>query len=127
MHRFIPWVFAGLTIVVVLVLLGLLFVFDKPITTRWDRVYHDMHQIQQALLQYKLKHAAFPEGLDKLSPEYFPNGVPRDAYTKEAYLYTTDGRSFSLISYGKDVAPGGEQPPDRDIVYTEAGCLTPFR
>lgn len=85
-----------------------------------------MHQIQQALLRYKLKHHSFPASLDHLTADYFPNGVPKDEYTKESFLYITDGRSFSLISYGKDEAPGGENPPERDVVYTEAGCLTPY-
>jgi len=93
---------------------------------RWQGAYHDLGQVQQALLQFKMQHAVFPDGLDALETDYFPNGVPTNPYTKEAYVYITNGRSFSLIFYGKSDAPGGEDPPERNIVYTEAGCQTPY-
>lgn len=86
-----------------------------------------MQQVQQALLQYKLQHATYPESLDELKVDYFPNGVPKDQFTKDNYIYITDGRAFALVCYGKDGAPGGEHPSERDIMYTEQGSLTPYR
>lgn len=114
---------------VVLGVLTFLFVFDNTggHNTKWSRTYTEMGEIQKALNQYALEHDGYPESLEALREDYFPNSVPEDRFTKQPYHYVTNGQSFALISYGHNEAPGELESNDRDIVYTEHGCLTDWQ
>jgi hypothetical protein len=109
-----------------LLLAGALLFTEKTCThTRHDDAYSEMGEITKALNQYSLQHdGQYPEALESLEDNHFPNGVPSDPFTKEPYVYVTDGRGFSLVCYGKDGKSGGRETIDQDIVYSEAGCLT---
>lgn len=104
------------------------FVLDKPGSNgglhRWEGAKVGMGEIQKALITHWLDKGRYPESLDELVEESFPNGVPKNPYTKEPYDYFTTGERFVLICYGRDDQPGGEAPPDRDIVFIESGCLS---
>lgn len=125
---------SGFTLVelmVVIVILGIIgtmafvFVLDKPDKAKWTKAQTEMGEIQKALTQYALEHDnEYPDSLDVLTKGYFPNGLPKDPFTKADYLYEPLDRGFELTCLGKDNAEGGLEVPDKDIVFTESGMVT---
>lgn len=88
---------------------------------------HAATQAVIAMVQYRAAHAAWPERLDDLSPEYLRQ-VPVDAYTGMYLKYgLTEAGVPRLYSVGRDmqddggstepVESGGGRPQTRDIVY----------
>lgn len=120
----------GVLAVLALGFLTFVFVLDKPGSDgleRWRRTHTEMGEIRKALILYAIEHEHFPESLELLREDFFPNGVPEGRFTKRPYIYATGEQGFVLISYGHNEAPGGPEPNDRDIVYTEHGCLTDWQ
>lgn len=98
------------------------FVFDKPINTKWDRARSDMAEITKALNRYALDHAgAYPPDLAVLSTTYSPSGIHKDPFSKGDYEYKRTPTGFTLTCLGKDLAIGGADVPDRDIIFDETG------
>jgi hypothetical protein len=104
------------------------FVLDKPGSDgarhKWGKAEAEMGEIQKALNSHWLEAKEYPDSLDTLTKEYFKNGVPKNPYTKEHYDFVSKGDRFFLVCYGRDEKPGGAEPPDADIVYSEQGRLT---
>jgi len=121
--------FTLIELMVVIVILGIIgtmafvFLLDEPDKARWERARTEMGQIQSALNQYRLQHQQYPDTLDAIADRFPNNRVPRDPFSKDEYIYERTERGFRLMSYGADMAEGGEEVPDRDIIYTERGLV----
>lgn len=120
--------FTLVELMVVIVILGIIgtmafvFVLDKPDDARWDAARNDMSQIHSAISQYNLANGGeYPESLEQLKEKYFPNGVPKDPFSKDDYIYEITDSGFELICLGKDQAEGGTDKPNKDIRFNEAG------
>lgn len=123
--------FTLVELMVVIVILGIIgtmafvFVLDKPDDARWEKARSDMSQIQQAVAQYNLENeGSYPESLEELREKYFPNGVPKDPFTKDEFIYETTEEGFLLTCLGKDQAEGGTEKPNKDIYFNQAGEIT---
>ncbi len=124
--------FTLIELMVVIVILGIIgtmgFVFlsDTPDNARWDTAKTQMLEIKKALDMHKLnKGGEYPETLDELSGQgnAFPNGVPKDPWTKADFEYILTETGFELICLGKDQAEGGEDRPNKDIIVNEGGLV----
>jgi len=78
-----------------------------------------MNSIAQALKMYKIENSAYPttsEGLSVLAKKnYFEdNKEPKDSWGN-SFIYTSDGKSFEIISFGPDKKEGGGD----DIYYSK--------
>jgi hypothetical protein len=102
------------------------FVLDKPDETRWTTAQTEMAEITKALNKYSLDHAgAYPPSLAPLTTTYFPNGVPKDPFSKGDYHYERTSSDFTLVCLGKDLKPGGAEVPERDVIFDETGQIAP--
>ena len=120
-----------LVVVVLAVILGLgigYFIQRKVVRdyhdhTNWVQARAQMDLIHQALMQYWLDHdRVYPSALNELeNPGYFGSGLPKDPFTKNDYQYELTETGFRLTCLGKDQAPGGDDEPDRDIIFDETG------
>lgn len=124
--------FTLVELMVVIVILGIIatmgfvFLMDKPDDAKWDTAHSTMAEIQKALNMYKLNEGTgdYPDSLDSLnSQKYFPNGVPKDPFTKADFQYERTETGFRLLCLGKDQAEGGEAKPNKDIIFNEAGLV----
>lgn len=80
-----------------------------------------MGEIQKALLRYALDHKGrYPAVLGDLVPT-FGGPLPQDPFTKLDYVYVRAGEGFRLECMGMDGRPGGNEPPNRDIIFDEKG------
>jgi general secretion pathway protein G len=123
--------FTLVELMVVIVILGIIgtmafvFVLDKPDKAKWTKAQTEMGEIQKALNQYALEHDnEYPDSLDVLTESYFKSGVPKDPFSKDDYGYAKTDGGFELICLGKDLADGGAEVPDKDIVFTESGMMS---
>jgi general secretion pathway protein G len=121
--------FTLVELMVVIVILGIIgtmgfvFLMDKPDDAKWDTAKTQLVEIQKALDLFKLDNGEYPEALDELEGKYFKNGVPKDPWTKDNFLYEPTEDGFRLTCLGKDKAEGGDAKPNKDIVCTEGGIL----
>lgn len=120
--------FTLIEIIVVVFILGLLAALVAPqILSRaeWARVQAaktQIEQLEQAIKVFKLDNGRLPTGAEGLLalvppppadlPNYDPDGyldggTPKDPW-KRPFVYETDGRRFTIVSYGSDGTPGGE-------------------
>ena len=120
--------FTLVELMVVIVILGIIgtmafvFVLDKPDDARWEAAKSDMSQIHSAISQYNLANGGdYPESLEDLREDYFPNGLPKDPFSKDDFIYETFDGGYTLTCLGKDQAEGGTEKPEKDIVFNEAG------
>ncbi|MCB9931910.1 MAG: prepilin-type N-terminal cleavage/methylation domain-containing protein [Planctomycetes bacterium] len=125
--------FTLVELMVVIVILGIIgtmafvFVLDKPDKAKWTKAQTEMGEIQKALNTYALENdSTYPESLSEIEGEGkpFPNGTPKDPFSKDDYIYEVTDSGFTLTCLGKDLAEGGAEVPDKDIVFTEAGQMT---
>jgi len=97
---------------------------DHPYKAKWTKAQTEMGEIQKALLEYSKNHAGrYPARLEALERDYFTSGVPRDPFTNESYDYELTATGFRLTCLGKGQAVGGDELPDNDIVYDQAGLV----
>ncbi len=99
-------------------------IFDKLQEGRQESAKIQIQKLGGMLKEYQLKCGLYPtenQGLDALISKptdgknckrYPPGGfldgkVPADPWDNE-FMYTSDGRSYQLISYGSDGIEGGE-------------------
>jgi hypothetical protein len=66
----------------------------------------------------------YPSTLADVGP-YFGIAVPIDPFSKTSYIYKRTAGGFTLTCLGKDLAPGGTEFPDRDIIFDERGRVAP--
>lgn len=124
--------FTLVELMVVIVILGIIgtmafvFVLDKPDKAKWTKAQTEMGEIVKAVNTYQLEHdGEFPEDLSALEGEgnAFPNGTPKDPFSKEPYIYDVLDNDFELICLGKDLADGGAEIPDKDIRFSSSGLI----
>ena len=70
----------------------------------------EIQAMKSAITAYMLKNnRKLPNTLDEIAPFMDPPKVPKDPWGN-AYVYTKEGtRSFKIVSYGADGAPGGDE------------------
>lgn len=121
--------FTLIEILVVMAIIGMLAVMVAPNIFRQqsgaqrDAALTQISSLETALDAYRLDVGQYPDSLDGLiendsdraawNGPYLRRALPQDPWGND-YVYDSDGRSFSLISYGPDGERGGEGD-DADI------------
>jgi general secretion pathway protein G len=122
--------FTMIELMVVVAIIGMLAVIVAPAVMknlgRGQRTTAtaQMANLATALDTYRLDMSAYPEALEGLVENDTGRGTWAGPYIKEipldpwgnAYVYTPEGPSFTLLSYGADGAPGGEGD-DADLTH----------
>ena len=121
--------FTLIEILVVMAIIGMLAVMVAPNIFRQqagaqrDAALTQISSLETALDAYRLDVGQYPESLEGLvendsdraawNGPYLRRDLPQDPWGND-YIYDSDGRSFTLISYGPDGEQGGEGD-DADI------------
>lgn len=121
--------FTIIELLIVMAILGMLAVmvapnlFNKADGARHDAALSQISAIGSALATHRLDVGQYPDELIGLMENttgrstwdgpYLNKEVPRDPWSNE-YQYTSNGSSYTLISYGADGRAGGEDN-DADI------------
>lgn len=121
--------FTLIEILVVMAIIGMLAVMVAPNLFRQqagamrDAALSQISSLETALDSYRLDMNRYPDSLAELMENesgsaswngpYLRREVPMDPWGNE-YEYQSNGRSFTLLSYGADGARGGEGD-DADI------------
>ena len=127
-----PTTAAGFTLIeilVVMAIIGMLAVmvapniFNQQAGARRDAALAQISALEAALDTYRLDVGQYPDSLEGLvendsgraawNGPYLRREVPLDPWGNE-YVYDSDGRGFTLVSYGPDGERGGEGD-DADI------------
>ena len=125
--------FTLIELLIVMIILGLLAslvapkMFGKVDTAKIDTAKIQMENFSTALDTFRLDMDDYPLALIELVSSdqegwdgpYLPKKVPLDPW-KQEYFYkrSDDGRSYTLLSFGKDGKKGGEGI-NQDVVYQE--------
>lgn len=128
----IPRTAAGFTLIeilVVMAIIGMLAVmvapniFNQQAGAQRDAALSQISALEAALDTYRLDVGQYPDSLEGLvendsgraawNGPYLRREVPLDPWGNE-YVYDSDGRGFTLVSYGPDGERGGEGD-DADI------------
>jgi general secretion pathway protein G len=115
--------FTIIELLIVMAILGMLAVmvapnlFNQADSARRDAVLSQISSLGSALDAYRLDMGQYPETLDGLmrnnsgraswNGPYLRGEVPKDPWGND-YVYSTDGRTFALTSYGADGREGGD-------------------
>ncbi|MDO8906994.1 MAG: type II secretion system major pseudopilin GspG [Pseudohongiella sp.] len=115
--------FTIIELLIVMAILGMLAVmvapnlFNQADSARRDAVLTQISSLSSALDAYRLDMGQYPSQLEDLmrnssgraswNGPYLRGAVPNDPWGN-AYVYQSDGRSFTLMSYGADGRQGGE-------------------
>lgn len=121
--------FTIIELLIVMAILGMLAVmvapnlFNQADSARRDAVLTQISALSSALDAYRLDMGQYPDELEALTRNdsgraswngpYLRGDVPNDPWGN-AYVYESDGRTFSILSYGADGRAGGEDN-DADI------------
>ncbi len=121
--------FTLIEILVVMAIIGMLAVmvapniFNQQSGARRDAALSQISALEAALDTYRLDVGQYPDSLEGLvendsgraawNGPYLRREVPLDPWGNE-YVYDSDGRGFTLVSYGPDGERGGEGD-DADI------------
>ncbi len=121
--------FTLIEILVVMAIIAMLAVMVAPNLFRQqagamrDVALSEISTLEAALDIYRLDVGEYPDTLDGLiendtdraswNGPYLRRGVPTDPWDNE-YVYESNGREFTLTSYGADGMSGGEED-DADI------------
>lgn len=121
--------FTLIEIMVVVLIIGLLATLVAPNVLRalfqgqQTRVKSDIREIEAALTMYNFEKHKFPDSLEELTQEdenghafLTAKSVPKDPWGNQ-YFYDpprSGGSDYTLGSYGRDGAPGGDGE-DKDI------------
>ena len=127
-----PTTAAGFTLIeilVVMAIIGMLAVmvapsiFNQQAGAQRDAALSQISALEAALDTYRLDVGQYPDSLEGLvendsgraawNGPYLRREVPLDPWGNE-YVYYSDGRGFTLVSYGPDGERGGEGD-DADI------------
>lgn len=123
---------AGFTLIEILVVMGIIAMlavmvapnlFNQRAGAMRDVALSEISTLEAALDIYRLDVGEYPDTLEGLiendtdraswNGPYLRREVPLDPWQNE-YVYESDGRAFTLISYGADGTSGGEDD-DADI------------
>lgn len=121
--------FTLIEILVVMAIIGMLAVmvapniFNQQAGAQRDAALSQISSLEAALDTYRLDVGEYPDSLEGLiendsgraawNGPYLRREVPMDPWGN-AYIYESEGRSFTLVSYGPDGERGGEGD-DADI------------
>jgi general secretion pathway protein G len=121
--------FTLIEILVVMAIIAMLAVmvapnlFNQQAGAMRDVALSEISTLEAALDIYRLDVGEYPDSLDGLMENdsdraswngpYLRRAVPRDPWDNE-YVYESNGRDFTLVSYGADGVSGGEED-DADI------------
>jgi general secretion pathway protein G len=121
--------FTLIEILVVMAIIGMLAVivapniFNQQAGAQIDAALSQISSLEAALDTYRLDVGEYPDSLEGLRENisgravwngpYLRRGVPLDPWGNE-YVYGSNGREFTLSSYGPDGEQGGEGD-DADI------------
>ena len=127
-----PTTAAGFTLIeilVVMAIIGMLAVmvapriFNQQAGAQRDAALSQISALEAALDTYRLEVGQYPDSLEGLvendsgraawNGPYLRREVPLDPWGND-YVYDSDGRGFTLVSYGPDGERGGEGD-DADI------------
>ena len=133
-----PKTAAGFTLIeilVVMAIIGMLAVmvapniFNQQAGAQRDAALSQISALEAALDTYRLDVGQYPDSLEGLvendsgraawNGPYLRRAVPMDPWGNE-YVYDSDGRGFTLVSYGPDGERGGEGD-DADIGVQRVG------
>ena len=133
-----PKTAAGFTLIeilVVMAIIGMLAVmvapniFNQQAGAQRDAALSQISALEAALDTYRLDVGQYPDSLEGLvendsgraawNGPYLRRAVPMDPWGNE-YVYDSDGRGFTLVSYGPDGERGGEGD-DADIGVHRVG------
>ena len=131
-RTYTPTTAAGFTLIeilVVMAIIGMLAVmvapniFNQQAGAQRDAALSQISALEAALDTYRLDVGQYPDSLEGLvendsgraawNGPYLRREVPLDPWGNE-YVYDSDGRGFTLVSYGPDGERGGEGD-DADI------------
>ncbi len=123
---------AGFTLIEILVVMAIIAmlavmvapnIFNQQAGAQRDAALSQISSLQAALDMYRLDVGEYPDDLEGLvendtgraswNGPYLRGDLPLDPWNN-AYLYDSNGREFTLISYGPDGEQGGEDD-DADI------------
>ncbi len=121
--------FTIIELLIVMAILGMLAVmvapnlFSKADSARRDAALSQISGIGSALAAHRLDVGQYPDSLEGLMTNttgrstwdgpYIRSAVPKDPWGND-YNYTSTGSQYTLMSYGADGSPGGEDN-DADI------------
>ena len=121
--------FTIIELLIVMAILGMLAVmvapnlFSKADSARRDAALSQISGIGSALAAHRLDVGQYPDSLEGLMTNttgrstwdgpYIRSAVPKDPWGND-YFYSSTGSQYTLISYGADGSPGGEDN-DADI------------
>ena len=121
--------FTLIEILVVMAIIGMLAVmvapniFNQQAGAQRDAALSQIASLEAALDTYRLDVGEYPDSLEGLRENdsgraswngpYLRRGVPLDPWNNE-YVYDSNDREFTLLSYGPDGERGGEDD-DADI------------
>ena len=121
--------FTLIEILVVMAIIGMLAImvapniFNQQAGAQIDAALSQISSLEAALDTYRLDVGEYPDSLEGLRENisgravwngpYLRRGVPLDPWGNE-YVYDSNGREFTLSSYGPDGEQGGEGD-DADI------------
>ncbi len=121
--------FTLIEILVVMAIIGMLAImvapniFNQQAGAQIDAALSQISSLEAALDTYRLDVGEYPDSLEGLRENisgravwngpYLRRGVPLDPWGNE-YVYGSNGREFTLSSYGPDGEQGGEGD-DADI------------
>jgi general secretion pathway protein G len=115
--------FTLIEILIVIGILGILAVFVLPELTgkgeeaKKNIVCIQMKSVGQSLKMYKINNSTYPSTSEGLKAIKFDEGkMPKDSWSNE-FIYTSDGKTFEIISFGPNKKEGGGD----DIYYTKCG------
>ena len=127
-----PTTAAGFTLIEILVVMAIIVmlavmvapnIFNQQAGAQRDAALSQISALEAALDTYRLDVGQYPDSLEGLvendsgravwNGPYLRREVPLDPWGNE-YVYDSDGRGFTLVSYGPDGERGGEGD-DADI------------
>tara|TARA_B110000858_G_scaffold198524_1_gene266206 strand:+ start:15871 stop:16296 length:426 start_codon:yes stop_codon:yes gene_type:complete len=122
----------GLTLIEILVVMAIIAMlavmvapnlFNQQAGAMRDVARTEISRLEAVLDIYRLDVGEYPDSLEGLMEDdtdraswngpYLRRAVPRDPWDNE-YVYESNGREFTLLSYGADGMSGGEED-DADI------------
>ncbi|MDD9890118.1 MAG: type II secretion system major pseudopilin GspG [Gammaproteobacteria bacterium] len=122
--------FTLIEILVVMAIIGMLAVmvapniFNQQAGAQRDAAMSQISSLEAALDTYRLDVGEYPDSLEGLRDNdsgraswngpYLRRDIPLDPWGNE-FVYDSDGREFTLLSYGPDGEQGGEGD-DADII-----------
>ncbi|MCG7566523.1 type II secretion system major pseudopilin GspG [Pseudoalteromonas sp. CnMc7-15] len=124
--------FSLMELMIVLIILGLLGslvapkLFSKVGSSKQKTAVAQMQMFETAIDTYRLDVGRVPQSLQELRQSdvpgwdgpYLPKAIPLDPWGKE-YVYNTPGENgmpYSIMSYGLDGQPGGEDE-NADVIH----------